>query len=136
MKIEQDLRIVIKAAADQSKRNSNSWEKSKTREEAIAKFLKAFPQKALRLKKLQTDYSNGKKLQELSEQKAQKELGLSLDDYRGRIEIHNEAAFTKAGGKLPKTDEFTADQVIAEYAGAANKAAAASVLKKYGIIWH
>lgn len=135
MKIEQDLRIVIKAAADQSKRNSNSWEKSKTREDAIAKFLKSFPQKALRLKKLQADYANGKKLQELSEQKAQKELGLSLDNYRGRIEIHNEVVFAKAGGKLPKTDEFTSDQVIAEYAGAKTKAEAIAVLKKYGIIW-
>lgn len=135
MRIEQDLRIVIKAAADQSKRNSNSWEKSKTREEAIAKFLKAFPTKALRLKKLNTDYANGKKIMELSEQKAQKELGLSLDDYRGRIEIHNEVAFAKAGGKLPKTDEFTSDQVIAEYAAAKTKQEAALVLKKYNIIW-
>ena len=135
MKIEQDLRIAIKAAADQSKRNSNSWEKSKNREEAIAKFLKSFPQKAMRLKKLQTDYANGKKLQELCEQKAQKELGLSLYDYRGRIEIHSEAAFTKAGGKIPKTDEFTAEQVITEYAGAKTKTEAATVLKKFGIVW-
>ena len=134
MKLEQDLRIVIKAAAEASKRNFTRWESANNRKAAVDAFLKKFPTKALRVAKLTKDHENATKLVELCEQKMVKEFGLSLSKYHGD-KIENEANFQKAGGVIPKTEAFSFEQVVTEYAAAKNKSEAVKVLGKFGIVW-
>lgn len=135
MKVEQDLRIVIKAAADNSKKNSNHYEVMRIRREAIAKFMRDNTEKRMRINKLLADRKAAKKRIYDCEAKLEKEFGLDVD-YRGELEINVDDKFRKAGGKLPAKDTaFSAEQVISEYAAAKTAQDGAKVLTQYGIVW-
>ena len=134
MKIEQDLRIVIKAAANASK----NQDRSRTDRELIEEWIKKNPAKASQARALVKKMD----MADAAEQKARNDLkekfGLNKSAWRsnGEFSLADDSAFVKAGGKLPtKRPKFSEDQVISEYAGAKTKAEATAVLKKYGIIW-
>lgn len=134
MKLEQDLRIVIKAAAEVSKKQSDRYESMRLRKLALEAFLKAFPAKKRRIDALTKSHKNASELVNDCEAKLEKEFGIGLSRYNDD-KIIDDAAFVKAGGKLPKSESFTAEQVIAKYASASTKEEAAQVLKSYGIVW-
>lgn len=120
MRVDQDLRIAIKAAAGCSK-NQNT---AKNTFDLIAAWLKKFPKKAAKARALVKAIEAA----DAAEKKAREQLD--------KLCMTDEAAFVKAGGqpatKLPKFDE---NQVITEYAAAKTPAEAAKVLAKYGIVW-
>lgn len=132
MKVDQDLRIVIKHAADASKRNGSHWELERQKRESVATFLKRYPEKAKRIEKLRAAYKRATAAVEKIEHQLESQYGLGT---RRDDDISNDQAFVKAGGKPPKSESFTADQVIAECAAAKTAAEVLKVLAKYSIVW-
>lgn len=134
MRVDQDLRIAIKAAAGCSK-NQNT---AKNTFDLIAAWLKKFPKKAAKARALVKAIQAADAAEKKAREQLDKQFGLCPSYWRGNGEfcMTDEAAFVKAGGqpatKLPKFDE---NQVITEYAAAKTPAEAAKVLAKYGIVW-
>lgn len=134
MKIEQDLRIVIKAASNASKHQ----DQSKTDKELINEWIKKHPSKASHARVLVKKIAAADAAERKAREDLEKRFGLGQSSWRGNGEfmLADEQAFVKAGGKIAtKRPKFSDDEVIAEYAAAKTKAEATAVLKKYGIVW-
>lgn len=134
MKIEQDLRIVIKAAANASK----NQDKSKTDQQLIEEWMKKNPAKAKYALALVKRVNTANSLIEKADADLKKKFGLGRSHWRGEgcFTMDNEKVFQEAGGKIAtKLPKFSEDEVIAQYAAAKTKAEAKAVLKKYGIVW-
>lgn len=134
MKIEQDLRIVIKAAANASK----DQDRSKSDRDLIAEWLKKFPAKAKQARALVKKIIDSDAAEQKARNELQAKFGLHRESWRsnGEFGLSDEGRFVKAGGRIAtKLPKFSEDHVIAEYAAAKTKAEATAVLKKYGIVW-
>lgn len=134
MKVDQDLRIAIKAAAGCSKNQSSV----KDNRELIEAWLKKFTKKAARARALIKVMEASDRAEQKAREQLEKQFGLCKSHWHGHGEfcLADEKAFVSAGGeqatKLPKFDE---NQVITEYAAAKTPGEAAKVLAKYGIVW-
>lgn len=134
MKIEQDLRIAIKAAANASKRQ----DQSKSDKDLINEWIKKHPSKATQARALVKKIATSDAAERKARDELEKKFGLSQSSWRGNGEFSmaDEKAFAKAGGKIAtKRPKFSDDEVIAEYASAKTKEEAEIVLAKYGIVW-
>lgn len=134
MKIEQDLRIVIKAAANASK----NQDRSKSERLLIEEWIKKYPAKAAKARALVKAILDADSAERKAREQLEKQFGLNRSSWHGNGEfgLSDEAAFTKAGGETgTKRLRFSEDQVISEYAAAATPAAASKVLARYGIVW-
>lgn len=133
MKIEQDLRIVIKAAAAASKQQ----DRSKTDRELIDEWMKRYPVSALAAKNILKKIDKAEAAKTAAKQSLAA-FGLRPASWRerGDFDIDDRGLFVEAGGKMAtKKIEFSDDQVIAEYAAAKTQKEADAVLLKYGIVW-
>ncbi len=129
MKIDGDLRAVIRSAERVQKSNSSHDETRARHKKAIADLVESKrlkPQIALALRRAE----QAKKCNEEANQIFDK-LGINCAlDY-----IRDDEAFAKAGGKYPfSPKKWSADVVIAELAEATPKQAP-GILARYGIKW-
>jgi len=134
VKIEQDLRIVIKAAAAASRLQ----DRSKTDQELIAEWTCMHPAKAAAAKAILKRIDKAEAAEAAAKRELEGKFGLRPAGWRakGDFDINDQATFQKAGGRLAtKKLKFDENQVIAEYAAAKTKAAADEILSKYGIVW-
>jgi hypothetical protein len=134
MKVEQDLRIVIKAAANASK----NQDRSKSERVLIEEWLKKYPAKAAKARALVKQILAADAAERKARETLEKQFGLNRSSWQGEGEFRlgDETQFAKAGGEIGiKRPRFSEEQVISEYAGAATKQAAEKVLQRYGIVW-
>lgn len=134
MKVEQDLRIAIKAAANASK----NQDKSKTDRQLIEDWIKKNPAKAAKARAFIKRMRDADEIKTKAKFELAKQFGLCESHWQGLGEfcICDEGNFRDAGGKIAtKLPKFSEDQVIAEYAAAKTKQEAEKVLAKYGIVW-
>ncbi len=134
MKVEQDLRIVIKSAAAASK-NQDRMKSTRT---LIEDWLKKNPSKAAKARQLVKQMVAAEAAESKASEELEKKFGLSRSAWSGNGEflLANEVVFKKVGGETGvKREKFSEDQVIAEYAAAKTKQAADKVLERYGIVW-
>lgn len=134
MKVEQDLRIAIKAAANASK----NQDKSKTDRELIAEWVNKYPAKAAKARALLKKIEQADAAEKNARLQLEKQFGLGQSHWRGNGDfvLCDEDKFTKVGGKIAtKVPKFSEDAVIAEYAAAKTKQEAEKVLAKYSIVW-
>lgn len=134
MKLEQDLRIVIKAAAAASSKQ----DKSRSDNDLITDWLRKFPAKAKRARLLKKKAEDADAAERKFRETLEAEFGLNGCNWirNGEFSIGDERKFAKAGGNIgTKRPAFGENEVIAEYAAAKTKAAAELVLAKYGIVW-
>ena len=134
MRVEQDLRIVIKAAANASK----NQDRSKSEKVLIDEWIKKYPAKAAKARALVKQVIDAEAAERKARDLLEKQFGLNLAVWKGdgEFRLGDEAQFEKAGGEIGiKRPRFTEDKVISEYAGAATKQAAEKVLERYGIVW-
>jgi hypothetical protein len=134
MRVEQDLRIAIKAAANVSK----NQDKSKTDRQLVEEWVKKNPAKAAKARALVKKIEQADAAEKNARLQLEKQFGLSQSHWRGcgEFTLTDEAMFQKAGGKIAtKLAKFSEEQVITEYAAAKTKQEAEKVLAKYGIVW-
>jgi hypothetical protein len=134
MRVEQDLRIAIKAAATASTKQ----ERTKDEQQLITDWVKKFPAKAKRARLLKKKAEEADVAERTFRETMEKEFGLNGSNWirNGEFSICNEERFAKAGGNIgTKRPSFSDNQVIAEYAAAKTKSEAEKVLAKYGIVW-
>lgn len=137
MKIDQDLRLAIRAAEKTHRlANQDSWQAKQARNQAaVAAFLQAKPTAA---KVIRAAAAKIKRLKAAIERHATQIalVGLRSDHSEPPgFALSDEARFTKAGGKLPALPgRWSADGVIAQLA-AAEPAEAKNILKRIGINW-
>lgn len=133
MKIDSDLRIAIRAA--EKAQPHENWDLKQARNKAaVAALIAAKPAVAAGLKSAQRRLTQIKKLNA----KVQEFLNLAgLRLYGDEpVTIGDEAAFVKAGGKLPGqgSKRWKFDAVMAELANA-NEKQGEAILKRIGINW-
>lgn len=133
MKIEQDLRIAINAAAEASKKNCDRYAHVKRQADALVVFQKDNPRKAKLIKDAVASIQNAKKSIESAERRLES-MGVDID-YRGVLSVNCDDKFRNAGGKLAKSVEFTLNEVVSAYVAAKTQAEAEAVLKQFNIIW-
>jgi hypothetical protein len=134
MKVEQDLRIVIKAAAAASK----NQDRLKSTRVLIEDWLKKNPSKAAKARQLVKQMVAAEAAESKARDELERKFGLGRSAWSGNGEflLADEAAFKKAGGDTGvKLERFSEERVIAEYAAAKTKQAAEKVLERYGIVW-
>jgi hypothetical protein len=134
MRIEQDLRIVIKAAANASKKQ----DRSKSERVLIEEWMKKYPAKAAKARALAKKIVEADMAERKTREQLEKQFGLNPPTWSGdgEFRLGDENIFQKQGGEIGlKRAQFSEDQVITEYAGAATKQAAEKVLQRYGIVW-
>lgn len=134
MRVEQDLRIAIKAAANASK----NQDRSKSERVLIEEWLKKYPAKAAKARALVKAILAADSAERKAREQLEKQFGLNRSSWQGNGEftMGDEKAFAKAGGQTGiKRPRFSEDEVITEYAAAGTKQAAEKVLAKYGIVW-
>jgi hypothetical protein len=134
MKVEQDLRIAIKAAAAASK----NQDRSKSERVLIEEWIEKFPAKAAKARALAKAIVNADAAEQKAREQLEKQFGLNRSSWRGHGEftMGDEYAFQKAGGEIGvKRPKFDENAVIAEYAATKTKQEAKKVLEKYGIVW-
>lgn len=132
MKVSQELKIAIQAAATASREQRIArYTDEKT---LVEQFMKKYPKKAQVIKRLLATITRAEKTKDDAYKKLHS-FGVGTD-YRGSLYISNDALFLKQGGKINKPrPQFKAEEVIAKYLAAATPKAANEVLKSYGIIW-
>lgn len=134
MKIEQDLRIAIKAAAAASK----NQDRSKSHRVLIEEWIKKYPAKAAKARALVKAILAADAAEQRAREQLEKQFGLHRSSWvgNGEFTMADEQAFQKAGGQIGvKRIPFDESVAISEYAAAKTPAEAAKVLAKYGIIW-
>jgi hypothetical protein len=134
MRIEQDLRIVIKAAANASKKQ----DRSKSERVLIEEWMKKYPAKAAKARALAKTIVEADMAERKAREQLEKQFGLNTPTWSGdgEFRLGDENIFQKQGGEIGlKRAQFSEDQVITEYAAAATKQAAEKVLQRYGIVW-
>ncbi len=134
MKVEQDLRIVIKAAAAASK----NQDRIKSTRVLIEDWLKKNPSKAAKARQLVKQMVAAEAAESKARDELERKFGLCRSAWSGNGEflLADETAFKKAGGDTGvKREKFSEEQVIAEYAAAKTKQAAEKVLERYCIVW-
>jgi hypothetical protein len=134
MRVEQDLRIAIKAAANASK----NQDRAKNERILIDEWIKKYPAKAAKARALVKQILAADAAERKAREQLEKQFGLMRSSWigDGEFRLSDEAMFAKAGGDTGiKRPRFTEDQVISEYAGAPTKEAAEKVLQRYGIVW-
>jgi len=134
MKVEQDLRIAIKAASAASK----NQDRSKSERVLIEEWLKKYPAKAAKARALVKAILAAGAAERKAREQLQKQFGLHRSSWQGNGEfmMGDEHAFQKAGGDIGiKRPRFDENAVIAEYAATKTKQEAKKVLSKYGIVW-
>lgn len=134
MKVEQDLRIAIKAASAASK----NQDRSKSERVLIEEWLKKYPAKAAKARALVKAIVAADTAEKKAREQLEKQFGLNQSHWRGNGEfvMGDEHAFQKAGGEIGvKRPRFDENAVIAEYAATKTKLEAKKVLEKYGIVW-
>jgi len=134
MKVEQDLRIAIKAASAASK----NQDRSKSQRVLIEEWLRKYPAKATKARALVKAILAADAAERKAREQLEKQFGLNRSSWQGNGEftIGDEHSFQKAGGELGvKRPQFDENAVIAEYAATKTKQEAKKVLAKYGIVW-
>jgi hypothetical protein len=134
MKVEQDLRIAIKAAAAASK----NQDRSKSERVLIEEWLKKYPAKAAKARALAKAIVAADAAEQKAREQLEKQFGLNRSSWRteGEFRMGDEHAFQKAGGEIGvKRPRFDENAVIAEYAATKTKQEAKKVFEKYGIVW-
>jgi len=134
MKVEQDLRIAIKAASAASK----NQDRSKSQRVLIEEWLRKYPAKATKARALVKVILAADAAERKAREQLEKQFGLNRSSWQGNGEftIGDEHSFQKAGGELGvKRPQFDENAVIAEYAATKTKQEAKKVLAKYGIVW-
>ena len=134
MKVEQDLRIAIKAASAASK----NQDRSKNERVLVEEWLKKYPAKAAKARALVKAILAADAAERKAREQLEKQFGLNRSSWQGNGEftIGDEHSFQKAGGELGvKRPQFDENAVIAEYAATKTKQEAKKVLAKYGIVW-
>lgn len=134
MRVEQDLRIAIKAAANASK----NQDRSKSERVLIEEWLKKYPAKAAKARALVKAILSADAAERKAREQLEKQFGLNRSSWQGNGEftMGDEHAFQKAGGEIGvKRPRFDENAVIAEYAATKTKQEAKKVLAKYGIVW-
>ena len=137
MKIDTDLRLTIRSA--EKAQPSDDWSvRQKREEEAIAAFMSSHPSKSRKIKALIKEEDEAEKRAQKARESLCELFGLRSNDQNilsfSRCD-NNQAAFIKAGGKIPTAGKrWKYDEVIAELAKAEGKQATA-ILKKYGLNW-
>lgn len=140
MKIDTDLRAAIRSA-EKCQPVQNDYEARRKQEDAtIADFFKRNPSKAKKCRKLAEDAIKAEALESSLRKKLCDHYGLRFGDQRFQFSNYggaNNAAFIKAGGRLPESTKhirWTFDKVITELASAEPKQLK-GILAKYGIKW-
>ena len=134
MKVEQDLRIAIKAAANASK----NQDKAKTDRQLIEEWVKKYPAKAAKARGLLKKIEDADAAEKRAREQLGKQFGLGQSHWRGSGDfvLCDESKFAAVGGKIAtKVPKFSEDAVIAEYAAAKTQQEADKVLAKYSIVW-
>lgn len=133
MKVTQEMKIAITAAANASKRD-RATSRYTSDEEKIKDLLKRKPAVAAKVRAA-TKRIEALRKSESDQQKKLNVFGLGMWD-SGRVHINNEERFAKSGGKIDKPrPSFTSDEVIAKILACKSDAAAHKVLESYGIVW-
>lgn len=134
MKVEQDLRIAIKAASAASK----NQDRSKNERVLVEEWLKKYPAKAAKARALVKAILAADTAERKAREQLESHFGLNRSSWTGdgEFRIGDEQAFQKAGGEIGvKRPRFDENAVIAEYAATKTKQEAKKVLAKYGIVW-
>jgi hypothetical protein len=134
MKIDNDLRCVIRAAEKTQKGRDSYEARNKRNSNAIVSFLKANPKKAKALRHAAKEILRLGKVIKKHEALIS-ECGLSREWDGVSLRLRCEKTFQKAGGVITQSpDVWTANRVIAELA-AADPKEGDRILRRYGINW-
>ena len=130
MIIPSDLRCAIRSA---EKAQSKSYETRMKREaEAVAELFRRKPALSAQWKKAK---ALRERVTKLNAEAWAIEKSLGLSSHNDTVQIRDDNAFVKAGGRMKPGDRpWTFDAVMAELAAAAPKEAAA-ILKRCNIHW-
>lgn len=133
MKISNELRCTIRAAAKAQPEMSRWVAREEQKAKALNRFLKERPAIEVKVKNTSRKYKAAvKRLSELGSDHAH--LGIRVDSGGGPY-ISDERKFVEAGGVIGEPKEvWVAEKVIAELA-AADAAEGAKILKRIGIRW-